>query len=80
MKTVCIPGLQVKADWPLGRPIPHVVLSMNIEGEGDEQHVAGYSIVPNNKDYPEYEWMIQDFIDNHRKQLEKYFHLEGRTK
>jgi len=60
----CVPGIPIKRYNPCISPtqemIPHVIKNYNIE---DGKIVRG-GFVANSEDYPEYAFIIQNYIDN----------------
>ena len=72
MKTICIPGIPVKHNNPcidpLQSPISHVIETFEtVDGE-----VVHKGFAPNTLDYPEYEYVIQMFIDSKMGNLSKH--------
>ena len=61
---ICIPGIPIKRDNPCVDPlqgyIPHIVKAYGIV----KDRVVFKKYVPNIEDYPEYEYIIQMFIDS----------------
>jgi len=62
----CVPGLLVKRGnpciSPTQSPLPHIIESYRTNDDGDivfDEHK------PNLVDYPEYQFVIQMFIDKH---------------
>jgi len=72
MRYSFVPGLPVKRHNPCVDPmqglIPHVVKSYCIEANGKIKR-GGFAV--NVEDYPEFEFIIQQFIDNIKELKEK---------
>jgi hypothetical protein len=67
----CVPGIPVKKTSacisPLQEPISHIVPVMVLSGDGSK--VIEERWEPNDEDYPEYAWLIQNYIDHHREEI-----------